>query len=107
MRRARATSALVMALVAVLLMLGYAESSRSSPRDSGWDEVAGYLRERARHSAGKQLVPESLPLPTIAVLFAGREQFEVWRDRYRVPSRYGDRVPPRDTSPAVLQIFRC
>jgi hypothetical protein len=75
--------------------------------ESGSDNGAGHLRPRTRHSVGNQVEPESWPTGGLTVAFAGIGAIDAWHDGYRTASRYGAGVPPRDTSPAALRVFRC
>lgn len=79
----------------------------SSYHESGSDVVAGQLRHRTRQRVGKLLEPETQPPVGGAAAFTGADAFDECHSGYRTASRYGARVPPRDTSPAALQVFRC
>ena len=123
MRQARAGQTVLTVLLAVLLGThllapGAADATEARAGGAGagqgsWhhesssDAAAVQLRHRTQQSVGNQLEPESRSPVGGAAAFTGTGPFDECHSGYRTASRYGARVPPRDTSPAALQVFRC
>jgi hypothetical protein len=126
MSRVRTAQAVLTVLVAVLLSTqllvhGAAASpvqtaepvgvqaQGSCQHKPGSEDAAGHLRKRTRTSVGNVCEPEPSPWPlsVVVVPTLGADPLRALRDSYRMPVRHLDRTPPRDTSPAALQVFRC
>lgn len=72
---------------------------------AGSDDSTRHLRHRLQRRVGNQMEPETAP-PT-GLTGAGADLIDAWHDSHRTAPAYDAGVPPRDTSPAALQVFRC